>query len=285
MFYCTTINLIPKVMQLVSVIYEKVCAMALYKLFIPEDGDRVTSHRVRVTLWLVVYCQSVHLGAEPHSQSQLLYDWWFTANQFVLESNPLRVTTSNFFFFSWTLAVIVLMSCTVILESRVPRTHDQILLSQFWDSPNLEGQVPIFISPRNRMAQLYHQALGSLFIASYNSSHFPKCHVSLYTHNSVHRNFQNCLVFYILSGDLVPAETETLTHSHPSEKYMWVLYECTKKHKFAHLHIQKEALQTSNFSNKMSGLPVCHISFLQNVWLVILQVSTVCYVYVQIKVL
>jgi hypothetical protein len=34
--------------------------------------------------------------------------------------------------------------------------------------PNLEGQVPIFI-PRNRIAQLYPQALGSLFVASYDS--------------------------------------------------------------------------------------------------------------------
>jgi hypothetical protein len=28
------------------------------------------------------------------------------------------------------------------------------------DFPNLEGQVPAFISPRNRVAQLYQQALG-----------------------------------------------------------------------------------------------------------------------------
>jgi hypothetical protein len=35
--------------------------------------------------------------------------------------------------------------------------------------PNLEGQVPIFISPRNRVAQLYPGALGSLFVASYDS--------------------------------------------------------------------------------------------------------------------
>jgi hypothetical protein len=35
--------------------------------------------------------------------------------------------------------------------------------------PNLEGQVPVFISPRNRVAQLYHQALGSLFVASFDS--------------------------------------------------------------------------------------------------------------------
>jgi hypothetical protein len=33
--------------------------------------------------------------------------------------------------------------------------------------PNLEGQVPVFISPRNRVTQLYPQALGSLFVAFY----------------------------------------------------------------------------------------------------------------------
>jgi hypothetical protein len=29
----------------------------------------------------------------------------------------------------------------------------------FWDSPNLNGQVPVFISFGNRVAQLYSQAL------------------------------------------------------------------------------------------------------------------------------
>jgi hypothetical protein len=33
--------------------------------------------------------------------------------------------------------------------------HDHILLSQIRGSPNLEVQVPVFISPRNRVAQLY----------------------------------------------------------------------------------------------------------------------------------
>jgi hypothetical protein len=36
-----------------------------------------------------------------------------------------------------------------------------------YHSPNLEGQVPVFISSRNRVAQLYPQALGSLFVASW----------------------------------------------------------------------------------------------------------------------
>jgi hypothetical protein len=47
--------------------------------------------------------------------------------------------------------------------------HDHILLSQNRDSRNLEGQVPVFISSRNRVSQLYPQALSSLFVASYDS--------------------------------------------------------------------------------------------------------------------
>jgi hypothetical protein len=35
-----------------------------------------------------------------------------------------------------------------------------ILYCLIWDSRNLEGQVPVFISPRNRVAQLYPRALG-----------------------------------------------------------------------------------------------------------------------------
>jgi hypothetical protein len=38
-----------------------------------------------------------------------------------------------------------------------------------WDSLNLGRQVPVFISPRNRVAQIYPRALGSLSIASYDS--------------------------------------------------------------------------------------------------------------------
>jgi hypothetical protein len=39
----------------------------------------------------------------------------------------------------------------------------------FLDSPNLEGQVSIFISPRDTVARLYPRALGSLSVSSYDS--------------------------------------------------------------------------------------------------------------------
>jgi hypothetical protein len=54
-------------------------------------------------------------------------------------------------------------------HSQSPAGLNHILLSQIRDSPNLEGQVPVFIFSRNGVAQLYPQALGSIFVASYDS--------------------------------------------------------------------------------------------------------------------
>jgi hypothetical protein len=64
------------------------------------------------------------------------------------------------------LKLLLVLASAVILRSESRGTHDYILLSQIRDSPNLDGQVPVFISPRNRVAQLYPQALGSLFLPS-----------------------------------------------------------------------------------------------------------------------
>jgi hypothetical protein len=65
--------------------------------------------------------------------------------------------------------LLLVLASAVIIRSESRGTHDHILLSQVRDSPNLEGQVPVFLSLRNRMAQLYTQAVGFLFVASYNS--------------------------------------------------------------------------------------------------------------------
>jgi hypothetical protein len=66
------------------------------------------------------------------------------------------------------LQLLLAHASEVILKSESRGTHDHILLSQIRDSPNLEGQIPVFISPRSRVARLYPQALGSLFVASYD---------------------------------------------------------------------------------------------------------------------
>jgi hypothetical protein len=67
------------------------------------------------------------------------------------------------------LRLLLALASAVILRSESRGTHDHILLSQIVDSPNLEGQVRVFISPRNRLPRLNPQALGSFFVASCDS--------------------------------------------------------------------------------------------------------------------
>jgi hypothetical protein len=114
--------------------------------------------------WLVIeLSESV---SESESETELLYEWRFTANQFVLATSPLRLTTSSFIFQmkicryspyvtsslirGWVcrLQLLLVLASAVIPGSESRWTHDHILLSQIGDSPNLEGQVPVFISHR-----------------------------------------------------------------------------------------------------------------------------------------
>jgi hypothetical protein len=103
-----------------------------------------------------------------------------------LAASPLRLTTSNFIFqlkpcgyrpyviYSLTngwvcrLQLLLVLVSPVTLRSEYRGTHDHILLSQIRDSPNS----PVYISRRNRVAQLDPQALGSIFVASYDSQDF-----------------------------------------------------------------------------------------------------------------
>jgi hypothetical protein len=113
---------------------------------------------------------SLNGGSLP---TELLFRVWvtlpgrFTANQFVLATTPLRLSTSIFFFQlntcfhspyitsslakGWlcTLQFLLALASAVILRPNSRGTRDQILPSEIRDSPNLEGQVPVFISPRH----------------------------------------------------------------------------------------------------------------------------------------
>jgi hypothetical protein len=51
------------------------------------------------------------------------------------------------------LQLLLVLASAVILRSESRGTRAHILLSQIRDSPNLESQVPVFISPRKRVAQ------------------------------------------------------------------------------------------------------------------------------------
>jgi hypothetical protein len=80
---------------------------------------------------------------------------------------------------------LLVLASAVILRSESCRTHDHILLSPIRGSPNLEGQVPVFISHSQRVAQLYPQALGFLFVTSYDSQGYgggtpPRLHTPHY---------------------------------------------------------------------------------------------------------
>jgi hypothetical protein len=62
-------------------------------------------------------------------------------------------------------SVIYLYSCFWALPEQSlsgpsPAELTTIFYCLIWDFPNLEGQVPVFISPRNRVVQLYPWALG-----------------------------------------------------------------------------------------------------------------------------
>jgi hypothetical protein len=124
----------------------------------------------------------------PESESELLYDWRFTANHSVLartlrDPRPLffqlntcghspYVTSSLTRGWVCRLQLLLVLASAFILGFKSRGTHDHILLSQIRDSPNLEAHVPVFISPRNRVARLYPQALGSLFVTSYDSQSY-----------------------------------------------------------------------------------------------------------------
>jgi hypothetical protein len=116
------------------------------------------------TLRLAVYRQSVRLAAkllQTHHQR-------FFFRQNTCGHSP-YVTSSCQRGGVCRLQLLLALTSAVILGSESRGTHDHILLSQIGDSSNLEGQVPVFISPRNRVGQFYLQALCSLFVASYHS--------------------------------------------------------------------------------------------------------------------
>jgi hypothetical protein len=73
------------------------------------------------------------------------------------------------------LQLLLVFVSTVILRPESSGTHDHNLLSQIRDSTNLEGQVPIFISPRNpsRTRFPFHLLLAS---QCYGGGNWPPLH-------------------------------------------------------------------------------------------------------------
>jgi hypothetical protein len=111
------------------------------------------------------------------SKSKLWYDRRSLRQSVLVSSSNLGLTTRflllsdscGFVNVVCLLQLLLVLATLVILGYESRGNRDHILLSQIRDSPNLEGKDPVFISPRNRVAQLYPQTLGSLFVASYDS--------------------------------------------------------------------------------------------------------------------
>jgi hypothetical protein len=83
--------------------------------------------------------------------------------------------------------------CSVSLNGPSRSEHVTKLYCLIWDSPNLEGQVPVFIFPRTRVAQLYSRALGSLYVVSYDSQGYG---VGILTLLYIYISFTNSMVQY-----------------------------------------------------------------------------------------
>jgi hypothetical protein len=103
---------------------------------------------------------------EPESESELYYDRR-SVGQSVLVSSPIRGLWPDFYYcqtiadllkwrylsnertsLSSTIAAVFASAAVLRFESH--GAHDHILLSQIWDSPNLEDQVPVYCIPQEQ---------------------------------------------------------------------------------------------------------------------------------------
>jgi hypothetical protein len=105
------------------------------------------------------------MPAESESESELRYDWRFTAHQFVLATSPLRLTTSNFIFklntcscspyltssltrgWVWRLQLLLILASTVILRSESRGTNEHILQAQIRAPPYWRARSPYLYPP------------------------------------------------------------------------------------------------------------------------------------------
>jgi hypothetical protein len=105
--------------------------------------------KVKVALRLAVYFQSVRLGIRPIETHEQTY--YFQLNS--CDNGPYATSSLTR---GWVchLQFLLVLASTVILKSEFHETQD-----------NMGVQVPVFISPRNKVAR----ALGSIFVVSYDS--------------------------------------------------------------------------------------------------------------------
>jgi hypothetical protein len=102
-------------------------------------------YSIRVGVRLAVYHKSVCLADNPLQTHD--HNFIFLLNTCGYSS---YVTSCLTRVWVCRLQLLLVLASTVVLKSEYRGTHDHILLSDIRDPPpNLEGQVPIFISPRH----------------------------------------------------------------------------------------------------------------------------------------
>jgi hypothetical protein len=62
--------------------------------------------------------------------------------------------------------MLLALASAVILKFNFHDSRDHILLSQIRDSPNLEGEISVFISPQEQDGPVIPPGTGFLFVAS-----------------------------------------------------------------------------------------------------------------------
>jgi hypothetical protein len=136
-------------------------------------GLRLFSLLVCLLLFSPSFCLLLWLTwfSKLKSKSNLCYDRQSFGQSILVSSTHLWLKTRLFFLSDscrfidvetsllmkgWVcrLQLLLVRSSAVVLVSESSWTHNHILLSHVRDSPNLEDQVPVFIYPRNRVAQV-----------------------------------------------------------------------------------------------------------------------------------
>jgi hypothetical protein len=129
---------------------------ALHTLQITTGGatlakdSRLTDSKLKLTYDRRSVSQSVSVsGSHLEPMTKFFYSVWQLQVYCCGAPSLMRGRVSNLLIY-----LLLGLARAVMLRSKSWRT-ETIFYCPIWDSPNLEGQVPVFISPRNRVAQLY----------------------------------------------------------------------------------------------------------------------------------
>jgi hypothetical protein len=123
--------------------------LSLMSLKMAVSAQMDSKFKIKVILWLMVswpVCLGVRHASGAHDQIFITVRQWWVCWCGV--DSLVRGQVCS-------LQLLLGLASTIILGSESRRTHDHNLLSQISDSHNLEGQVTLFISPRNKWPSYY----------------------------------------------------------------------------------------------------------------------------------